>query len=136
LLRRKSLRSTCRSRSGINSLLSNGFLETGLWAYSRHPNFFCEQAIWWVVYAFAVAADVGCWNVTLAGPVLLTLLFRGSANFTESITAGKYPAYAGLPAAGITAAALAAARARQLALFIKDHRLRPQVLACNPGDGE
>ncbi len=31
---------------------------------------------------------------TLVGPVLLTLLFHGSAQFTESITASKYPRYA------------------------------------------
>ena len=23
-----------------------GFVTRGLWAYSRHPNFFCEQAFW------------------------------------------------------------------------------------------
>jgi steroid 5-alpha reductase family enzyme len=47
-----------------------------------------------VVYAFAVSAGAGWWNVTLVGPVLLTLQFHGSTNFTEEITAGKYPAYA------------------------------------------
>lgn len=72
-----------------------GFLDSGLWAFSRHPNFFCEQALWWVVYAFSVAAGAGWLNPTLAGPVLLTLLFHGSTNFTEEITAAKYPAYAG-----------------------------------------
>ena len=28
------------------------FVRTGLFRYSRHPNFFCEQAQWWVVAAF------------------------------------------------------------------------------------
>ena len=48
-----------------------------------------------MVYGFSVAAGAGWLNPTLAGPVLLTLLFHGSTNFTEEITAAKYPAYAG-----------------------------------------
>lgn len=71
-----------------------GFLDEGLFAYSRHPNFFCEQGQWWTVYLFAVAASDAWLHWTLVGPVLLTLLFHGSADFTESITAAKYPAYA------------------------------------------
>ena len=37
-----------------------GFLQTGLFRVSRHPNFFFEQAQWWVFYGFAVAAT-GIW---------------------------------------------------------------------------
>ena len=33
-----------------------GFLQTGLFRFSRHPNFFFEQAQWWAFSAFAVAA--------------------------------------------------------------------------------
>lgn len=71
-----------------------GFLTTGLFRYSRHPNFFCEQAIWWSLYLFGVAAGGGWLNVALAGPVALTLLFQGSTNFTEELSLRKYPAYA------------------------------------------
>ncbi|MCK6547564.1 DUF1295 domain-containing protein [Myxococcota bacterium] len=71
-----------------------GFLDTGLWAYSRHPNFFCELAQWWIVYLFAVVASGAPLHATIVGPVLLTLLFHGSARFTEEITGGKYPGYA------------------------------------------
>jgi steroid 5-alpha reductase family enzyme len=70
------------------------FLTTGLFRYSRHPNFFCEQALWWSFYLFGVAAGAGWLNVSIVGPVLLTALFQGSAAFTESISASKYPAYA------------------------------------------
>ena len=73
---------------------ASGFLSEGLFRYSRHPNFFCEMAMWWCIYAFAVAAS-GAWlHPVIAGPVLLTLLFQGSTRFTESITLQKYPAYA------------------------------------------
>jgi len=72
-----------------------GFLRDGLFRYSRHPNFFCEMAMWWTVYGFAVAATGQWLHWTIAGPVLLTLLFQGSTRLTESLSAAKYPAYAG-----------------------------------------
>ncbi|KRA24173.1 hypothetical protein ASD65_06865 [Microbacterium sp. Root61] len=82
--------------------LDPGFLTTGLFRVSRHPNFFFEQAQWWAFYALgataAVASGLGLWggaiNWTILGAVLLTVLFIGSTIFTESITASKYPAYA------------------------------------------
>jgi len=71
-----------------------GFISSGLFRYSRHPNFFCEIAMWWCFFLFAVAAS-GTWlNPALAGPALLTLLFQGSTHLTEQITLRKYPLYA------------------------------------------
>lgn len=72
----------------------SGFLTTGLFRYSRHPNFFCEQAMWWTYYVFSVAAGAGWLNWTITGAVLLTLLFQGSTWLTEKISLRKYPAYA------------------------------------------
>lgn len=70
-----------------------GFLNKGLWALSRHPNYFGEQAIWISFYLFSVAAS-GQWiNWSLTGALLLVLLFQGSADFSEEISAGKYPEY-------------------------------------------
>jgi steroid 5-alpha reductase family enzyme len=70
-----------------------GFLQTGLFRYSRHPNFFFEQAQWWVFYGFAIAATGEWLHWTIAGAMLLTLLFVGSTMFTESISRSKYPDY-------------------------------------------
>jgi steroid 5-alpha reductase family enzyme len=70
------------------------FLTTGLFAWSRHPNFFFEQAQWWVFFAFGAIAAGSPWQWTVVGAVLLTLLFLGSYRFTESITLSKYPEYA------------------------------------------
>jgi steroid 5-alpha reductase family enzyme len=70
------------------------FLTTGLFRYSRHPNFFFEQAQWWVIFGFGAIAAGSPLQWTVAGPVLLTLLFLGSTAFTESITKSKYPEYA------------------------------------------
>ncbi len=68
------------------------FVTTGAFRFSRHPNFFCEIALWWSFAAFAVAAGGG--SASLAGAVVLTLLFQGSTTLTERLSLEKYPEYA------------------------------------------
>lgn len=38
--------------------IQRGFITGGLFRYSRHPNFACEQAIWYLFYAFGCVATV------------------------------------------------------------------------------
>jgi len=72
---------------------AKGFLDTGLWAKIRHPNYMAEQAVWITFYFFSVVAT-GQWiNWSIAGCLLLVLLFKGSSDFSESISASKYPEY-------------------------------------------
>jgi steroid 5-alpha reductase family enzyme len=73
---------------------ADGFIQTGLWSKMRHPNYFAEQAIWVVFYLFSVAATGEWINWTIAGSVLLIILFKGSSDFSEEISAKKYPKYA------------------------------------------
>ena len=47
-------------------------LETGLWRYSRHPNYFGELLQWWGIGIFALQAHNG-W-IGLFGPLTLSLL--------------------------------------------------------------
>ncbi len=72
---------------------ARGFLDSGLWARSRHPNYFAEQSIWVVFFGFSIVATGGL-NWTIAGSLLLIVLFRSSSELSESISAGKYPQYA------------------------------------------
>ncbi|APA10546.1 hypothetical protein sscle_06g053160 [Sclerotinia sclerotiorum 1980 UF-70] len=73
--------------------LDRGFVTSGLWSLSRHPNFAAEQTIWVVLYMW------GCWtsevvfNWTFVGAMSYLVLFQGSTWFTELITAKKYPDY-------------------------------------------
>jgi steroid 5-alpha reductase family enzyme len=70
-----------------------GFLDTGLFSVSRHPNFFAEQSQWWVVFLFSVL-QVGFTAYNWIGALVLTALFIGSTRFTEQISLSKYPDYA------------------------------------------
>jgi steroid 5-alpha reductase family enzyme len=50
-------------------------LETGLWRYSRHPNYFGDACVWWGLYLIAAETTPGLWS--LPGPILLTLILAG-----------------------------------------------------------
>ena len=70
-----------------------GFVSTGLWSISRHPNFISEQLIWIVFYLFSISATGYVFNWSIIGCVLLVILFYNSAQFSEGISAAKYPDY-------------------------------------------
>ncbi|MXX33714.1 MAG: DUF1295 domain-containing protein [Gemmatimonadetes bacterium] len=69
------------------------FLTTGLFRYSRHPNYFCEIAMWCVFYLFAIAASGEWLHWTGLGCIGLILLVIPSLRMTEQLSAAKYPAY-------------------------------------------
>lgn len=73
-----------------------GFIETGFWGWSRHPNYFCEVTLWWCFYLFSVAATGDVLNWTFVGPLFLSGLFvlpRASLDVTETLSSRKYKAY-------------------------------------------
>jgi steroid 5-alpha reductase family enzyme len=67
-------------------------LDTGLWRYTRHPNYFGDATLWWGFYGFALA--VGAWW-TVFSPLLMTfLLVRVSGvAMLEADLKQKRPAY-------------------------------------------
>ena len=73
--------------------LDRGFITSGLWGYSRHPNFAAEQSIWFFLYQWSCYASKNLYSWLAIGPLFLTMLFQGSTWLTELITSGKYPEY-------------------------------------------
>lgn len=47
-------------------------LQSGLWRYSRHPNYFGEVTQWWGIFLIAVSVP-GAW-ITVIGPLTITSL--------------------------------------------------------------
>ena len=67
-------------------------LDTGLWHYSRHPNYFGEAVLWWGLYLIAVGAEA-YW--TIVGPALITFLllrFSGVPMLEDGLRASR-PGY-------------------------------------------
>lgn len=71
-------------------------LNEGLWAWSRHPNYFGELCIWWGLFVFAVAAsdgDIPWW--TSVGAVAMTAMFQLiSIPMIEKRSAARRPGWA------------------------------------------
>jgi steroid 5-alpha reductase family enzyme len=74
--------------------ITQEFVTEGPFRFSRHLNFFCEQAQWWVFYGFSIVVGAGWLNVSIIGAVVLSAIFQGSTQLTEKLTVAKYPAYA------------------------------------------
>jgi steroid 5-alpha reductase family enzyme len=50
------------------------FVASGLWRYSRHPNYFGEMLVWWGLFLYTVPVLHGAAFAVVAGPVFITLL--------------------------------------------------------------
>lgn len=53
---------------------AGGVCQTGLWRYSRHPNYFFEWLHWWAYVCFAWGASA--WWLSLLGPIFMYLFLR------------------------------------------------------------
>ncbi len=51
---------------------ANKVLQTGLWRFTRHPNYFGDACVWWGLYLIAAETGLGAWSIP--GPILLTFL--------------------------------------------------------------
>jgi steroid 5-alpha reductase family enzyme len=74
------------------------FIATGLWKYSRHPNYFGETLLWWGVFVAAIPFFAGWAFLAALGPLFLTLLllFVSGVPLLEKSAAQRYgtdPAY-------------------------------------------
>jgi steroid 5-alpha reductase family enzyme len=55
-------------------------LDTGLWAWTRHPNYFGDAVVWWGLFLIALATPWGF--VAAIGPALMTFLLMRVSGVT------------------------------------------------------
>lgn len=85
----EQLRAFRRSKRGAGEIMARG-----LWAYSRHPNYFGEIGFWWGLFLCAIAADPGAWWTGI-GAVAITVMFVfASIPMLDKRSAARRPEYA------------------------------------------
>ncbi|MGZ9099491.1 MAG: DUF1295 domain-containing protein [Brevundimonas sp.] len=69
-------------------------MDSGLWRYTRHPNYFGDACVWWGLYLIAAETGPGLWAI--AGPLFLTFTLTkwSGIGITEKATAKTKPGYA------------------------------------------
>ena len=69
------------------------YLNTGVWTYSRHPNYFGTTMVWWGIWLVAMSASPDVWW-TVIGPIVNTLMLTvlTGSRMTDQIM-GSRPAY-------------------------------------------
>jgi len=57
----------------VNAGRPGGFCQVGVWALSRHPNYFAEMLQWWASWVFAFGSSKGLsdvlWWITIVSPL-------------------------------------------------------------------
>jgi steroid 5-alpha reductase family enzyme len=55
---------------------SGKWIESGLWSYSRHPNYFGEMLCWWGIWVVAIPSLRGLLWLSVLSPLYLTMMLR------------------------------------------------------------
>jgi steroid 5-alpha reductase family enzyme len=69
-------------------------MDGGLWAYSRHPNYFGEMLMWWGVFLVVLSTPRSLW--TIVSPLTITFLLLRVSGVTllEKTIVDSRPGYA------------------------------------------
>ncbi len=64
-------------------------MDRGLWAWTRHPNYFGDASVWWGLWLITINGLVSL--ATVASPLLMTyfLVYATGARLTEKLMAGR-----------------------------------------------
>ncbi|PIQ73374.1 hypothetical protein COV58_02905 [Candidatus Roizmanbacteria bacterium CG11_big_fil_rev_8_21_14_0_20_36_8] len=58
-----------------NNLNNSGkWIDTGIWKYARHPNYFGEMMCWWGIFIFSLPFQSGLSWLTVIGPISITYI--------------------------------------------------------------
>jgi steroid 5-alpha reductase family enzyme len=70
-----------------------GVMDSGLWRYTRHPNYFGDFCVWWGLFIVAAATGVGVWSII--GPIVMTVFLMRVSGVTmlERTITKRRPGY-------------------------------------------
>jgi steroid 5-alpha reductase family enzyme len=76
-----------------NTANQSAVLDSGLWRFTRHPNYFGDACVWWGLYLIAAETPLGIW--TFPAPILMTVLLTrvSGVPMLESQLRRKRPDY-------------------------------------------
>ena len=68
------------------------FIRTGLWKYSRHPNYFGEITLWFGMYIISLSSFSGLEYLTIISPIFVYILLTrmSGINMLEKIADQRY----------------------------------------------
>ena len=73
-------------------------MDRGLWAWTRHPNYFGDACVWWGIWLVGGSPAAGCPLLTILSPIAMTyfLVFATGAGLLENTMMQRpgYPEYA------------------------------------------
>lgn len=71
-------------------------LKTGLWRYTRHPNYFGDALLWWGIWLVSVSTETTMSLVSVVSPIVMTLLLVkvSGVAMLDKIMKRKRPDYA------------------------------------------
>ena len=68
-------------------------MDKGLWAFSRHPNYFGESTMWWGIFLIALSTPWGFWTVISPIVITVVLLKMTGVSLMEKTIVNTKPGY-------------------------------------------
>jgi steroid 5-alpha reductase family enzyme len=68
-------------------------MDTGLWRYTRHPNYFGDAVVWWSLAILTLHHAVGLVGLASAAAMTLNLIRGTGAKLLESTIGNRRPGY-------------------------------------------
>lgn len=76
-----------------DALNSGRILTTGLWRYTRHPNYFGDFCVWWGIWTVCLAQGTPIWTVASPITMSILLMFISGVTLLEKTLKNSKPGY-------------------------------------------
>lgn len=81
-------------RSFRRSKAPGAIMESGLWKFSRHPNYFGEILLWLSLFLFAFANGIGFWWTGIGVVAMIAMFLGASIPMLDGRSEARRPAFA------------------------------------------